>query len=67
MKIRKEKDLILILKNLADKESISINYIMNNLIKINNLYNLKLNEKEIKLIRDFNKLKKINSPFELKP
>lgn len=67
-KQRKEKDLILILKKLAEKQSFKLNYVFSNLDKMNNLYNLRLTEAEKKLIIKYRNKHSVNlkNPFSTK-
>lgn len=51
MKSRKIEDLLSIIAKLSQSESIKIEYILNNLNKMNNLHGLNLSDEEKKLLR----------------
>lgn len=50
---RKLKSLLIEIQSLSEKESLKIDYILNNLTKVSNLYGLRLSEEEKRLLRRF--------------
>lgn len=50
---RKLKALLLEIQTLSQKESLKVEYILNNLTTVSNLYGLRLSEEEKRLLRRF--------------
>lgn len=71
-KPREINDLIHILKNISEKDSIKLSYIFNNLNKISNLYNLQLTEDEKRNLKrllnnNYGKLKPFDINQQVRP
>ena len=62
---RELKELFLLFKLIAKKESIDINYILNNTSKISKMYGLRLSENERRLVARFVNKNYGQKPFDI--